>query len=684
MSIVAPPPFSAVEPVTEVLHGVPVTDPYRWLEDQNSPETRAWIKEQTRYARAYLDKVPGRDLIRNRVRELLDVETYDSFLKIGNRYFFRKRLAGQEQSSIYMREGSHGEDQILVDPASRGTGDYTAVKPMRVSPEGSLLLYEVKHGGERTAVFEILDVARRKRFPDSLSHGYLRGFAFAPDAKSFYYVHEAAQLEGSPRWAAYRHVLGTDSGRDQQIFCAGEGSKLRLVLISGRRTLGFLIYRFSDKTLIDFYIWPMESTGSVVSVLHRADYSFAPRLLPGRILAAVGHQAVNRRIVEVQPRKNLDPLYFDLIPERDGPIHNWAITANHIVASYVRGTRSQIAVFDHFGKRVGEIPLEDSDTVRIVASSHDDDELLLERESFTRPIEIVRVDLASGAISTWARRSLPFDPSGYSTIEVNFPSTDGTVIPMSVLGRHNLLLKGDHPAIMTSYGGFGICSTPQFSVSVAFLLERGCLFALPNIRGGSEFGSAWHDAAKRRNRQAAYDDFLSATEWLIHTGRTSPEKLAIFGGSNSGLLVAAALTQRPDLFRSVVCVAPMLDMLRYHLFDNACVWKEEFGTSEDADDFAALAKYSPYHQVRPGIAYPATMIISGDADQNCNPLHARKMIARLQAANSSDHPIILDYSRFRGHSPVLPLRTRINALTDRIAFLCQELGLPPKKEASIP
>jgi len=246
---------------------------------------------------------------------------------------------------------------------------------------------------------------------------------------------------------------------------------------------------------------------------------------------------------------------------------------------------------------------------------------------------------------------------------------------MYLVGRRDILDATGNPTILTSYGGYGVSMTPQFSVFVAFLIERGCLFALPSIRGGSEFGVAWHEAAKRRNRQTAYDDFLFAAQWLIETGRTAPRKLAIFGGSNSGLLVGAALTQRPDLFLAVVCMVPIMDMLRYHLFDNAHVWKDEFGSVDDPDDFAALAKYSPYHRVRDGVSYPATMIVSGDADRKCNPLHARKMTARLQAANVSELPIFLDYNKFRGHSPVLPLNERIEALTDRMAFLCNQLQL---------
>jgi prolyl oligopeptidase len=675
MCPIAPPPLSAVEPVVDVLHGVAVTDPYRWLEDQNAPRTREWINEQTIYARAYLDGIAGRAQIRERVRELLDVETYDSFLKCGGRYFFRKRLPGQEQPSIYFRKGIDGEDQLLVDPVTRGTGNYTAVKPLRVSPDSSLLLYEVKQGGERTGTFEILDVINHKTLPDTLPHGYLRGFAFASDSKSFYYVHEATKEEKHFRRAVFQHVLGATSAADKEIFCAGEGEKLRVAIVFGKRQLAFFVQRFLETTHIDFYLWAMGGNGPAIPVVRDAEYSFAPRFHGGRILAVTDENAPNRRIVDVQPRKNQNPLYFNVIPETDAPIRNWAVTANHIIVSYARGTRSQIVIFDLFGKRVGEIPCRDGDTVRVMASSTDDDEILLERESFTRPIEIVRCSAASCDFATWARRSVPFDPAGYDHMELSFPSKDGTTIPLFLVGRRDVLAGERHPAIMTSYGGYGISATPQFSVLVAFLIEQGCLFVLPNIRGGSEFGEQWHSAAKRRNRQVAFDDFIAAADWLVGEGRTETAKLAIFGGSNSGLLVGAAMTQRPDLFRAVLCMVPMLDMLRYHRFDSAHVWKEEFGTADDAEDFAALVNYSPYHSVRNGVAYPATMIVSGDADGNCNPLHARKMAASLQAANTSVHPILLDYSTFRGHSPVLPLSVRIEALTDRMAFLSEQLGL---------
>jgi prolyl oligopeptidase len=673
--LMEPPPHSPIEVVTDFLHGVAVPDPYRWLEDQDSPRTRAWIEEQTRYARAYLDNLPGRERIRERIREFLAVESYDSLQIAGGRYFFRKRLPDQEQPCIYVREGADGEDHLLIDPRERGTGHYTAVKPLQLSPDGRLLLYEVKEGGERTGTFELLDIAARKRLPDFLPRGYLRGFAFAPDSQRFYYVHEAVDAKRPFYRAAYLHVLGTLPNEDQEVFFAGEDEKTRLGLFSDAKRLVFLVYRFLEKTLTDIYLGNFEGTNPPKSIFREIDYSLGLQLLNDNIFAITDRNAPNRRVVEIRLRDNGEHEWIDVVPENETPISNWVIVGDRIFVSYMKEMIHRVIIFDFTGRKLGEMPVRADETVRIIGGGQESDELLLESESFTEPIGIFRCSSKTDQRSLFVKKNIPFDSTSYDHSQVWFTSQDGTRIPMYLVGRRDVLGKPGNPTIMTSYGGYGVSMTPQFSIFIAFLMERGCLFALPNIRGGSEFGVEWHNAAKRRNRQTAYDDFLSAAEWLIASGRTSPGKLAIFGGSNSGLLVGAALTQRPDLFGAVVCMVPMLDMFRYHLFDNAHVWKDEFGTVDDADDFAALAKYSPYHQVRQGIAYPATMIVSGDADRNCNPLHARKMTARLQAATISEHPIFLDYSKFRGHSPVLPLSERIEALTDRMAFLCDQLQL---------
>ena len=670
------PPFSPIEPVTDILHGVPITDPYRWLEDQDSPRTRQWLEHQTGYARAYLDGIPGRERIWARIHEFLAVETYDSVQQAGNRYFFRKRLPDQEQACIYMREGPEGEDQLLIDLTARASGPYTALKPLRVSPDGRLLLYEIKEGGERTGRFALFEIESRTDLSDVLPRGYLRGFAFAPDSRSFYYAHESSDAIRRFYRAAYHHVLGTPITDDQEIFCAGECEKLRLCLVSDANRLGFLVYKFLEKTRTDFYLKTFDSSGPPEVILADAEYIFGPRLIPGRILAITDRDAPNLRIVELAPQENKAPKWIDVVPETAMRITRWVVVGNRIFVSRIRHPRTYVSVFDFSGRKTNELPICDDLTVRLIGGSPENDELLMEAESFTQPISIWRYSEVSGKCSLWAKRKIPFDSRNYRLMQVAYKSADGTSIPMFLVGREDVLERGTRPMVMTSYGGYGVSMMPQFSVLVAYLIEHGCVFALPNIRGGSEFGAEWHNAAKRRNRQTAYDDFLCAAEWLIQSGRTTQDKLAIFGGSNSGLLVGAALTQRPDLFRAVVCMVPLLDMLRYHLFDNAHIWKGEFGTADDPDDFAVLSAYSPYHLVRQGVAYPATMFISGDADKSCNSLHARKMTARLQAASVSGNPIFLDYGKFRGHSPVLPFSERIDALTDRVAFLCDQLQLP--------
>jgi len=656
---------------------VSITDPYRWLEEQDSVRTRRWIAEQTQYARGYLDHLPGRQKIRERMREFLTVETYDSLQKTGNRYFFRKRLAGQEQPGIYVREGVDGEDRLLLDPAQLGTGKYTAVKPLRVSPDGRLLLYEIKQGGERTGTFALLDIETRTTLADVLPRGYLRGFAFAHEGKGFYYVHEPVDSNRPFYRAAYRHVLGTSPDKDEEIFCAGESEKIRLCLVSEENRLGFLVYRFLSKARTEFYLRTFEKGRSTQTFVASVDGILSPQLVSGRILALTDRDAPNLRFVELRLCSRKETEWLEVVPENQARINQCLVIGNRVFVSYVRESGTEVCIFDVSGKKTGEVPISPDQSVRFLGGSAETDELLFEAESFAEPIGIWRYSEGLGKPVIWANRAIPFDAASCVHTKISYPSKDGVQIPMFLFGRRDVLEGGGrHPAIMTSYGGFGVSMTPQFSVFVAFLVERGCLFALPRIRGGSEFGADWHTSAKRRSRQVAYDDFLSAAEWLIASGLTRPDKLAIFGGSNSGLLVGAAMTQRPELFRAVVCMVPMSDMLRYHLFDNAGMWSEEYGTAEDPEDFAALLRYSPYHQVRSGVAYPATMMVSGDADGNCNPLHARKMTARLQAANASGNPILLDYSKFRGHSPVLPLGERIEALTDRMAFLCDQLRLP--------
>jgi prolyl oligopeptidase len=674
-SLIEPPPSTRSEPVAESLHGVSISDPYRWLEDSSSLETRAWLDAQTRYARAYFDRLSGRERIRQSIHEFLAVETYDSIQKAGNRYVFRKRLPEQEQACIYMREGQQGEDQLLFDPTKLSAGNFASVKPLRISPDGRLLLLGVKEAGERMANFLLLDMETREMLPDALPRGYLRGFAFAPDSRSFYYTHERADVERTAHRAAYHHVLGTRFSQDTEIFAAREDKRTRLFLCSDGKLFCFVVHRFPAMRRIDLYVKSADQDTPAERILHDLDCDFRVQLMDGRVLALTDLDAPRRRIIELRLRTGQPPDWIDIIPETHDRIASWLLAGSCIFVSYFKGMSSHILFFDLCGRKRRKALVRTGETLRMISASGDG-ELFLEAESFTRPLTLFRCSGYHPGIAVWSTSNIPFDSREYQSMRLCFPSKDGTSIPLFLVGRSELLENGPRPVVMTAYGGFGRSVTPQFSVFVAFLIEHGCLFALPGIRGGSEFGANWHSAAKRLNRQTAYDDFLSAAEWLITTGRTTAEQLAIFGGSNSGLLVGVALTRRPELFRAVVCMVPLLDMLRYHLFDGAHVWSEEYGTATNPDEFSVLAQYSPYQHVRPGKSYPAVMIISGDADLVCNPMHARKMVARLQSANTSSHPILLDYSAFRGHSATLPFTKRVDALTDRLAFLCDQLQLP--------
>jgi prolyl oligopeptidase len=667
------PPVAKVEPVTDLIHGVPVADPYRWLEDGDSPETRAWIKEQSAFAREYLDALPGREGIESRIRELLEVTTYDSLLVAKQRYVFRKRLPTQEQPCIYVREGANGADRLLVDPSGRGAGAYTSVKPVAISPNGKSLAYEVKEGGERTSRVEMVDLHTGAQLPERLPHGYLRAFSFVPDSQAFYYSVEPADQSRPFARVLFRHKLGEPVDHDEIIF-AGEAENTRIGVVSGTSFQLILVQRASERILTHYYLRSHEPDAKARKILEGIDSLFIPQFAGDRILALTDLGAPNLRIVEVRLYPGGTHDFFELVPTQPALIQQWLVVAGHMAISYLEGSSFKVCIFDLSGSPLREIPLPEHKTIRLICACPETDEILFESESFFHSVCIHRYSISRNEETTWADAAISLDPT-FVQRQIWYESKDGTPIPMFLVGRRDVQQRFRNPVIMTSYGGFQTSMTPQFSVLVAFLMERGCLFALPSIRGGAEFGAEWHAAAQRHNRQKAFDDFLAAAEWLGESGVAASGKIAIFGGSNSGLLVGAALTQAPARFRAVVCMAPLLDMVRYHLFDGAGKWIEEYGTAEDPNDFAVLWSYSPYHRVADKVPYPAVMMISGDADQKCNPLHARKMVARMQAATSSRHPVILDYSKYRGHTPVLPLSVRIKALTDRMAFLCDRLEI---------
>ena len=676
-AVIAPPP-TPVEPITEILHGVEITDPYRWLEDQNSPRTRAWIEEQRAYARAYFDAIPGREQIKDRVRELISCkEGISEPWNVGDRYFFLKRQQHTEQPVIVMRNGLFGEETVLVDPAVRATGTSTAVSIVAISHDARFLAYSVRQGGTDHSALEILDLERNTALPDHLPEGFCTGFVFAPDGIGFYYSHRAVHDPRPNYKAAVWHRFGSDRSQDVEVFFAGEEPNLFLGILDSpeAKLLAYAVFSAGKDPATSIYLHSLEPGAAPRLLLRDIAGCFSPFFAQGQLFAYTDFAAPNFRIVSIA-LECPDPTHWrDIVPQSDRRIQQFTVAGDRIFVTRVDRFSTQI---DAFGIKDGErkdAPFSSHGTIDLLNPTYRTDILFHSYTAVAQPPAVYCYSAREEKSYLWQEANVPFDPSVVAVEETSYTSKDGTSIPLFLAARRDLLNSGPLPTFLTGYGGFGNCVTPRFTAFATFLIEQGFLFAVPALRGGSELGEEWHFAGKRDKRQNSFDDFIVAAEWLLSQGRSAPGYIAIGGGSNAGLLIGAAVTQRPDLFRVAICLGPLLDMTRYHLFDFAAGWAEEYGSPDDERDFQCLLGYSPYHRVQDGVHYPAVLLISGDADTRCNPMHARKMAARLQVANRSEHPILLDYKPDWGHTPVQPLSAKIDALTDRLAFICQELGI---------
>jgi prolyl oligopeptidase len=669
-------PWVPAEPVVDCLHGVEVVDPYRWLEDSRSQRTRNWLGQQDAHLRSYLAALPSRNRVRKRVEELLTVDTISEPWEVGSRHFYLKRAAAAQQAAIMMSEGETGEEVQLVDP-STVTGAVTYLNILGISRDGSLLAYAQRVCGVDSYEVHFVDTAKRSLLPDHLPQGFCRGLIFSADCSGFYYSHEP-MVDNSDGHAAIRwHRIGSLLSQDKEIFAAGRYSDLRLALLSSPsgRLLGYYKRFRTDPTRVDFLVQSNGDNDSVITLFDRFEGYLIPFLLEDALIALTDFKAPNRRIVRMDLRQSHPENWVDVVAESDSRIESIALVGQSIVVTRVKNLSTTVEILSLSGEKIGAVLPPEDGTISVFPGPREGDTVFCSFSSFSHPPCILNTSMSNGGTRIWARSLPNNDPSAVVVDKVLYPSRDGTPIPMFLVCLKESKRAGALPTFLTGYGGFGHSVTPQFTAFATYLLERGCRFAIANLRGGSEYGEAWHAAAKRRKRQVAIDDFLDGAEWLLAQDYAQPGKLAIGGGSNAGLLVAAALTQKPELFRAVVCLGPLLDMIRYHLFDSADRWIDEYGTSANESDFPALLGYSPYHAVKDGVAYPGVLLISGDSDTRCNPMHARKMTARLQAANASDHPILLDYKPGWGHTPTQPLANRIQALTDRLAFVCEELGI---------
>jgi prolyl oligopeptidase len=669
------PPFTPAEPVTETLHGLEITDPYRWLEEQNSPSTRRWLEEQSAYTRSYFDSLPGRDAVRERVSELLSTPSVTEPWNVGDRYFFLKRHQDREQPVIVMRNGLFGEETTLVDPASRGTSVSTSVTIAAISQDARFLAYSVRQGGTDHSALEILDIERNAVLLDRLPEGFCSAIAFTPDASGFYYSHRELHDPRPNYKAVFWHCFGTDLSEDQEVFFAGEEPNLFLGILHSpeAKLLAYVAFHTGKNRRTSVHLHSMHPRTVPKLLLHDIEGCLVPFFVRGQLLAYTDLAAPNFRIVSIDIT-DPDPAHWhDIVPESDHRIQQFAVAGDQIFVTRIDRFSTRIEAFGIDGRPQEDIPFPPYGTVNLINLTTTTEKLFYSDTSISKPASVYCYDTREQKVVTWDAPDVPFDSSVVAVEEAVYTSKDGASVPLLLAARTDLLRSGCLPTFLTGYGGFGSCVTPRFTAFASFLIEQGFLFAVPALRGGSELGEEWHRAGRRENRQNSFDDFIAAAEWLISQGRSARGRIAIGGGSNAGLLVGAVITQRPDLFRAAICLGPLLDMTRYHLFDFAAGWADEYGSPEDERDFQSLLAYSPYHHVQDGMAYPAVLLISGDADTRCNPMHTRKMAARLQAANTSGCPILLDYRPAWGHTPVQPLSSKIDALTDRLAFTCHEL-----------
>jgi prolyl oligopeptidase len=661
---------SRSDPVEEMIHGVVVRDPYRWLEDRSLPETEEWIRKQQRRCDEYFAQCENLPAIKEKVREYLDVEVIDQPSKVGDRYFYRRRDQGQEQARIYVRDAFTGQEDLLVDPSSLGR--FASVGIHQISKDGSLLAYELKDGGGDRKAIHIIDVERGRVLFDFLETGYSRGFSFTSDGLGFFYCHEEQEI---PEDHTIRLHRFEDAGPDQVCFRVAHNRGSRLILTADHTHLGAIhIHRPDGAEVIDFWVAHRSEPENWRCIFRDRELPYSPILKQGRIFAINYELTSNGELVELS---HSGEEIRTVVPKQDAVVRQLVIAGGKVFLSCLKRMVPSLQYWSFEGEYLGCLDVPVDGTIQLLSvQSETADSIFYTYQSLTQPLTTVeyRTDLEKTHL--WHRGKIPVTLRDCPRREATYPSKDGVSIPITVASRSQVNPGQKHPVIMTSYGGFGVSMTPQFSVLVAIMMELRVVFALPHIRGGGEFGEQWHDAARGRNRQVALDDFIAATEWLCSEQITTPSQVAIFGGSNSGLLVGPAMTQRPDLFRAVLCIAPLLDMVRYEFFDQAAKWRQEYGTVDDPEDFAALYAFSPYHHVADDIDYPSAFFVSGDKDDRCNPAHARKMAARLQENDTQRSAIIVDYSEERGHSPVLPLSVRVEALARRITFLCRELNLP--------
>lgn len=695
------PPATARAPVADTLHGTVLVDDYRWLEDQSSPETRAWIAEQNAYAEAVVGSSPLREALEERVEELTTAPGAVFPRRSGDYEYFSLRQQGREVAAIYRRPvpeepddrpfDPNGRYEVVIDPLDLAPDGTTSVSIRDFSRDGSIMLYAIRDGGRDEVQLRVRDLVTGADRADDLPTALYGNVSFNPEGTGFYYVHRSRQVGPRLRF----HLLGTPVGDDEELFGSlaadahgeerGIGPESFLGFgRAGDAGDGRFVYTVQHGwARTDVYLHDTRSGEPPVPVMVGAPARFSTRFVDGEVFMLTNLDAPNNRIVAFDPADPEPSSWREVLPEGPDVLTGYQIIDGSIFATYLHNASTRIVRTSMDGTETGEIanPGHHAAALR----SWRDGSGLLTLSSLTSPPWIEKLDLATLDREEWLPPQVPFDGSEYTVEQVWYTSKDGTRAPMVIAHRRGLDPQGSAPALLYGYGGFNVSLLPRFDARAAIWMEQGGVYAMATLRGGGEFGENWHRAGMLENKQNVFDDFISAAEWLIDSGYTKPEKLAIRGVSNGGLLVASALTQRPDLFRAVFCGFPDLDMVRFYQFTetNNLPALLEYGNAASEDEFRALRAFSPYQNVRDGVRYPAVMLTQGDLDTRVPPLQARKMAARLQAATASGRPVILDYDSRAGHAGGRSFSRNVRNTAMELAFLLQQLGADASSRADV-
>lgn len=675
------PPAVETKPVVDNYFGTKITDDYRYLEDAKSPETRAFIDAENTYTARYLKQARIRPQVVDDLDALIHVQQWTMPVERAGSYFFAKRLSGEGQFSIYVRHGWAGKDERLIDPAAMSRDPNTSVELLDVARDGARLAYAVKQGGADEFSVHILDVRTRKSLEDELPSGRYFGVSFAPDGQSVYYsiYHKEGTL-------LYRHAMGTRVSHDVLVFGREfHGEPLGPIDLFGGtitddgRYLVVKIDRGVPAKRVDIVFRDLTKPDSPFEILvWGLDSRFTAVWAKGDWYVETDYKSPNGRVMKADPGIMPDA-WATVAPEGPDAIEDFSIVGGKVYVKRLKDVKSETTVYSLAGKAEGSVEYEGIGSATQLQGRTTDRYGYFEFSSFIQPPTIYRLDTMTGKRDVFAQPKAPFDTTQYELKQVFFNSRDGTKVPMFIGGKKGLNQDGTARLLMTGYGGFDVSYTAEWAPQFAWWMEQGGWFALPNLRGGGEYGEHWHEQGMFEHKQNVFDDFFAAGEYLIANKYTSPEHFAISGRSNGGLLMGAAITQRPELFSAVLCGYPLLDMLRYQNFLIGRFWTTEYGSAEDEKQFPYLEKYSPYQNVKKGTAYPAVMFFTGDSDTRVDPLHARKMTPELQAAAASGRPILLHYSLAGGHSAGVSVDQEIQDFADELTFLWTETGPAGRK-----